>query len=109
TAWSNKITQDALMNGNKVVEYVLNGEQVERMRKELKSETAHINLTDKQAAVNMFEPFVIGRDEASAWNMLVSKIQEIARQFSEKEDINDDTNLKGSDINLLGEILKGFY
>lgn len=109
TAWSNKITQDALMNGNRVVEYVLNGEQVERMRKELKSETAHINLTDKQAAVNMFEPFVIGRDDASAWNMLVSKIQEIARQFSEKEDINDDTNLKGSDINLLGEVLKGFY
>lgn len=109
TAWSNKITQDAIMNGNRVVEYVLNSEHVERMRPELMSETAYINLLDGRVAINMFETFARGRDNNAAWNMLVSKIQEIARQFSEKEDANDTSILMGEDIDELSRILKEFY
>ncbi|PTI79902.1 hypothetical protein BU064_03440 [Staphylococcus succinus] len=109
TVWSNKITQDAMMNGHKVVEYVLNSEHVERMRPELMSETAYIDLTNERTAINMFEPFSKGRDEISSWTMLVRKIQEIARQFSEKEDVNDDTTLKSDQIDELGKLLEGFY
>ncbi|WP_281512229.1 hypothetical protein [Mammaliicoccus vitulinus] len=109
TAWSNKITQDAMMNGNKVVEYVLNTEHVERMREELLSETAHIDLLKERVAINMFEPFARGRDNMSAWGMLVAKVQEIARQFSEKEDTNDNTTIKSDDIDELGSIMESFY
>lgn len=109
TVWSNKITQDAFVNGNKVVEYVLNGEHVERMREELLSETAYINLLEPYATINMFEAFADGQDNMSAFNVTVSKIQEIARQFSEKEDINDTSTLNSKDIKEIENELKNFY
>lgn len=109
TAWSNKFTQDAMVNGNKVVEYVLNSEHVERMRPELMSETAYVDLLNERTAINMFEPFSKGRDQISSWTMLVTKIQEIARQFSEKEDANDNSTLKSEDIDELGKLCEGFY
>lgn len=109
TAWSNKITQDAFANGNKVVEYVLNGEHVERMREELLSETAYINLLAQDVAINFLEPFADGQDDISAYNVTISKIQEIARQFSEKEDVQDATTLNSRDINNIEKELRSFY
>lgn len=109
TAWSNKITQDAFVKGNRVVEYVLNGEHVERMREELLSETAYVDLLKEFATINMFEAFADGQDNMSAFNVTVSKIQEIARQFSEKEDLNDNTTLKSKDIKEIEDQLKKFY
>ncbi|MEB6279098.1 MULTISPECIES: hypothetical protein [Staphylococcus] len=109
TAWSNKITQDAFVNGNRVIEYVLNGEHVERMREELLSETAYINLLAQDVAINFLEPFADGQDDMSAYNVTISKIQEIARQFSEKEDENDITTLNSQDISNIEKELRGFY
>lgn len=109
TAWSNKITQDAFAHGNRVVEYVLNGEHVERMREELLSETAYINLLANDVAINFLEPFADGQDDISAYNVTVSKIQEIARQFSEKEDVQDATTLNSQDINNIEKELRKFY
>lgn len=109
TAWSNKITQDAFVNGNKVVEYVLNGEHVERMREELFGETAYINLQDPNVSINMFEAFADGQDEMSALSVTKTKIQEIARQFSEKEDNRDTTTLSSRDITEIEKLLEGFY
>lgn len=109
TAWSNKITQDAFVKGNRVVEYVLNGEHVERMKEELLSETAYINLLDRNATINMMEPFADGQDDISAFNVTIQKIQEIARQFSEKEDSSDSTTLNSKDIGEIEKQLEGFY
>lgn len=109
TAWSNKITQDAFVNGNKVMEFVLNGEHVERMREELLSETAYIDLTASDVAINFLEPFADGQDDMSAYNVTISKIQEIARQFSEKEDVQDATTLNSQDINNIEKELRSFY
>ena len=110
TAWSNKITQDALVNGNRVVEYVLNGEHVERMRDDLLlDETAYINLTEDDVSINMFEPFSEGRDQISAHHVTVTKIQEIARQYSKPENPNDRSTLTSGDMNELEKIIKEFY
>lgn len=109
TVWSNKITQDAFVNGNRVVEFVLNGEHVERMREELLSETAYIDLLNPNATINMFEPFADGQDDISAFNTTLNKIQEIARQYSEKEDIGDSTTLNSKDMTEIEKQLEGFY
>lgn len=109
TVWSNKITQDAFVKGNRVVEYVLNGEHVERMKEELLSETAYVNLLDPNATINMMEPFADGQDDLSAFNVTIGKIQEIARQFSEKEDARDRTTLNSKDIGEIEKQLEGFY
>lgn len=110
TAWSNKITQDALVNGNRVVEYVLNGEHVERMRDELLfDETAYINLTEDDVSINMFEPFAEGRDQVSAYHVTVSKIKEAARQYSKPENANDRSTLVSGDMIELEKVIKDFY
>jgi len=109
TVWSNKITQDAFVKGNRVIEYVLNGEHVERMKEELLSETAYVNLQDPNATINMMEPFADGQDDLSAFNVTIGKIQEIARQFSEKEDTSDSTTLNSKDIGEIEKQLEGFY
>lgn len=110
TAWSNKITQDALVNGNRVVEYVLNGEHVERMRDELLfDETAYINLTEDDVSINMFEPFAEGRDQISAHHVTVSKIKEAARQYSKPENANDRSTLVSGDMIELEKVIKQFY
>lgn len=110
TAWSNKITQDALVNGNRVVEFVLNGEHVERMRDELlEDETAYINLTEDDVSLNMFEPFAEGRDYISAFHVTVSKIKEAARQYSKPENVNDRSVLMSGDMIELEKVIKSYY
>lgn len=110
TAWSNKITQDALVNGNRVVEFVLNGEHVERMRDDLlENETAYVNLTEDDVSLNMFEPFAEGKDHVSAFHVTVSKIKEAARQYSKPESVNDTSTLMSGDMIELEKVIKSFY
>lgn len=109
TAWSNKIAQDAIMNGNKAVEFVLNGESPQKLRPELKDITAYINLENEKSGINMFEPFSKGMDELNAYNVLTEKIKAIVRQFSKKEDENDKSGIIAEDLDMLSDILEKFY
>ena len=91
TAWGNKFTQDAMMKGNKVVEFVLNQEDPRKVGKNLSDETAYVNLTSQKSGINFLEANSTGVDEISAYNILVSKIKAIVSQFSEQQIEGDQT------------------
>lgn len=109
TAWGNKFTQDAMMKGNKVVEFVLNQEDPRKVGKNLSDETAYVNLTSQKSGINFLEANSTGVDEISAYNILVSKIKAIVSQFSEQQIEGDQTVMNFEDIQNLDDILKNFY
>lgn len=109
TAWADKFTQDAMIKGNKVVEFVLNQEDPRKVGRDLSDETAYINLTSQKSGINMFEANSTGVDEIAAYNILVSKIKAIVSQFSEQQIEGDQTVMNFEDVQNLDEILKEFY
>ncbi len=108
TAWSNKIAQDAIIRGNKTIEFVLNGESPQKLRPELMDITAYINLLNERSGINMFQAFSKGMNELNAYNVLIEKIKTITRQFSQQESELDDTGLTKEDLDKLGEIIPAF-
>lgn len=110
TAWSAKMTQDALMHGHRVIHLVLNGEDPRRAGKiDLNDQTAYVDLTESKVGINMMEPFSVGQDEFGAFTQTTDKIKAIIRQFSKKVDITDDTTLKSADFQNLSDLLRDFY
>ncbi|MGJ8462418.1 hypothetical protein ACSGFZ_03810 [Staphylococcus haemolyticus] len=109
TAWSTKVAQDALMHGNKVVEFVLNQEEPMKVGKNLKNLTAYVPMDDKQAAINLFQAFSKGFDEISAYNILVDKIKVFVEQFNKSRSKNDNTILLQKDFDNLEDIIEQFY
>jgi len=109
TAWASKFTQDAMIKGNKVVEFVLNQEDPRKVGYDLSNETEYVNLTSKKAGINMFEASSTGVDEIAAYNILISKIKAIISQFSNQQFEGDTTVIDFEDIQNLDDILKDFY
>ncbi|EVX61631.1 hypothetical protein, partial [Staphylococcus aureus] len=109
TAWSTKVAQDALIHGNKVVEFVLNQEEPMKVGKNLKNLTAYVPMDDKQAAINLFQVFSKGFDEISAYNILVDKIKVFVEQFNKARSQNDNTILLQKDFDNLEDIIEQFY
>lgn len=111
TGWSVKITQDALIRDHKVMHMVLNEEDPRRIPNalDLRDVTSYIDLTSQRYGINMLEPSSFGMDENAAYNILVTKIQTILRQFSQKIDETDDTTLTSEDMQALQQLLYKFY
>ncbi len=109
TAWSTKVAQDALIHGNRVVEFVLNQEEPMKVGKNLKNLTAYVPMDDKQAAINLFQVFSKGFDEISAYNILVDKIKVFVEQFNKARSQNDNTILLQKDFDNLEDIIEQFY
>ena len=109
TAWGVKAAQDALMQGRKVVEYVLNQEEPLKVGMNLRNITAHVPMDDKQAAINFFEAFSHGFDEIPAYNILIDKIKVVLEQFNKARSERDNTILLQKDFDNLEEILEQFY
>lgn len=109
TAWSTKVAQDALVHGNKVVEFVLNQEEPMKVGKNLNNLTAYVPMDDKQAAINLFQVFSKGFDEIAAYNILVDKIKVFVEQFNNARSANDNTVLLQKDFDNLEDIIEQFY
>lgn len=109
TAWSTKVAQDALTQGRKVVEFVINQEEPMKVGKNLKNLTAYVPMDDKQAAINLFQAFSKGFDEISAYNILVDKIKVFVEQFNKARSKNDNTILLQKDFDNLEDIIEQFY
>ncbi|EHT3670505.1 hypothetical protein KXP69_002276 [Staphylococcus pseudintermedius] len=109
TAWSTKVAQDALVHGNKVVEFVLNQEEPMKVGKNLNNLTAYVPMDDKQAAINLFQVFSKGFDEIAAYNILVDKIKVFVEQFNKARSAHDNTVLLQKDFDNLEDIIEQFY
>lgn len=111
TGWSVKIAQDALMQGRKVMHMVLNEEDPRRIPGaiDLRDISLYVDLTSEKSGINMLESFSYGMDEQGAYNVLITKIITIIRQFSQKLDEHDDTTLNSADVQVLQELLRMFY
>lgn len=111
TGWAVKFTQDALVRGKKVMHMILNEEDPRRIPNaiDLRDMTLYVDLTSEKSGINMLESFSYNMDEQGAFNVLITKIQTIIRQFSQKIDEHDDTTLNSSDMQALQELLRAFY
>jgi len=111
TGWSVKIAQDALMRDKKVMHMVLNEEDPRRIPDaiDLRDLSLYVDLTSRKSGINMLEPFSQGVDENAAFNILITKIQTIVRQFSQKVDETDDTTLTSEDMQAMQQLLHQFY
>ena len=109
TGWSVQIAQTALMQNQRAVHLVLNGEDPRKVGIDLQNETAYIDLMHERSGVNMMEPFSVGVDEISAMNILQDKIVTMVSQFSKQTNAMDDSQLKSRDLTNLKSILREFY
>lgn len=109
TGWSVQIAQAALMQNQRVVHLVLNGEDPRKVGVDLSNETAYVDLMHDLSGVNMMEAFSVGVDEIAAMNILQDKIATMVSQFSKQTNKLDDSQIKGSDITNLKTILREFY
>lgn len=110
TGWSVEYTHQALMNNQRVVHLVLNGEDPRKVGSvDLQTETAYVDLMHELSGVNMMEPFSVGMDEIAAMNVLQEKIATMAMQFSTQTFNLDDSSLKNKDITNLKSVLREFY
>ena len=69
TGWSVQIAQAALMQNQRVVHLVLNGEDPRKVGVDLSNETAYVDLMHDLSGVNMMEAFSVGVDEIAAMNI----------------------------------------
>ena len=109
TGWSVQVAQAALMQNQRVVHLVLNGEDPRKVGVDLSNETAYVDLMHDLSGVNMMEAFSVGVDEIAAMNILQDKIATMVSQFSKQTNKLDDSQIKGSDITNLKTILREFY
>lgn len=109
TAWGVKVAQDALAQGKRVVEFVLNQEEPLKVGMNLKNLTAYIPMDDKAASINMFECFSKGFDEIPAFNILLDKLKVIIEQFNTARSEKDDTIMFQEDFDNLEDICTAFY
>ena len=109
TGWSVQIAQTALMQNQRAVHLVLNGEDPRKVGVDLQNETAYIDLSHESAGVNMMESFSIGMDEIAAMSVLQDKIATMVSQFSNQTNDLDDSKLKSRDLTNLKSLLRAFY
>ncbi|WP_341775913.1 hypothetical protein [Staphylococcus hyicus] len=109
TAWGVKIMQDALVKQQKVVEFVLNGEEPLKVGHNLRNITAYVPMDEQEASINFFQAFSKGFDEIPAYSILVDKLRAFIEQFNTSKVENDDTILLQSDFDSLESIIKEFY
>lgn len=110
TGWGVKYTQDALCQGRKVVEFVLNQEDPRKVGMSLQSATQHYDVVSNPAVgINMLESFEPIGNEQIAFSSQINKIQLIARQFSIPQFEGDTSVLNSQDLQHMGDLLERFY
>lgn len=109
TAWGVKVAQDALIQGRRVVEFVLNQEEPLKVGMNLRNITTHVAMDDKRASINFLEAFSKGFDEIPAYNILVDKIKVFLEQFNEARSSKDNTILLQRDFDNLEDVIQEFY
>lgn len=104
--WASKISQAALLNGNRVVHLVLNNAKLDLLGpSSLSNITSKVDLTNGE--VNMFEVFGDVEDELSLFAIHIRKIVLMAAQI-----LKSDSTIDGSLAVVngqLGQVLKKFY